>query len=92
MLTAAGGGGLALLFAQSDDIRQKKLHEKDITPEAMLSAKKTFFSWWFMDADTGGHVGSAPGAVSRSSRLRAMLCTMSVYRSKSCFAKDSAKA
>lgn len=61
LLTAAGGGGLALLFAQSDDIRQKQLNEKDISPEIFLEAKKKFFGWWFMDGPTGDHVGSAPG-------------------------------
>jgi ABC-type transport system involved in multi-copper enzyme maturation permease subunit len=61
VLTAAGGGGLALLFAQSDDIRQKRLHEKDISPEVFLEAKRKLFGWWFMDQPTGDHVGSAPG-------------------------------
>ncbi len=61
LLTVAGGGGLALLFAQSDDIRQKRLHEKDISPEVILETKQQFLSWWFMDAPTGKHVGHAPG-------------------------------
>jgi ABC-type transport system involved in multi-copper enzyme maturation permease subunit len=61
LLTVAGGGGLALLFAQSDDIRQKRLHEKDISPETFLEAKQKLFGWWFMDAPTGEHVGHAPG-------------------------------
>jgi ABC-type transport system involved in multi-copper enzyme maturation permease subunit len=61
LLTIAGGGGLALLFAQSDDIRQKRLHEKEISPEMLLEAKRKLFGWWFMDQPTGDHVGSAPG-------------------------------
>lgn len=61
LLTVAGGGGLALLFAQSDDIRQKRLHEKEISPEAFLTAKQELLSWWFMDGPTGDHVGHAPG-------------------------------
>lgn len=61
LLTVAGGGGLALLFAQSDDIRQKRLHEKEISPEMLLETKKELFGWWFMDGPTGDHVGSAPG-------------------------------
>ncbi len=61
LLTIAGGGGLALLFAQSDDLRQKRMHEKDISPELLLEAKQKFFGWWFMDQPTGDHVGSAPG-------------------------------
>jgi ABC-type transport system involved in multi-copper enzyme maturation permease subunit len=61
VLTVAGGGGLALLFAQSDDIRQKRLHEKDISPEMLIEAKKKLFGWWFMDGPTGDHVGNAPG-------------------------------
>src|SRR5688572_11370216 len=61
VLTAAGGGGLALLFAQSDELRQKRLHEKDISPEALLQAKQSFLAWWFMDSPTGDHVGHAPG-------------------------------
>lgn len=60
-LTIAGGGGLALLFAQSDEIRQKQLHEHDISPEMLLEAKQKLFGWWFMDAATGDHVGAAPG-------------------------------
>lgn len=63
VLTIAGGGGLALLFAQSDDIRQKKLHEKDISPEMIIEAKKKFFGWWFMDEKTGDHLGTAPGLI-----------------------------
>lgn len=61
LLTVAGGGGLALLFAQSDDIRQKRLHEKEISPEMLVEAKKKLFAWWFMDGATGDHVGNAPG-------------------------------
>ena len=63
VLTVAGGGGLALLFAQSDDIRQKRMHEKDISPELLLEAKKKFFGFWFMDEKTGDHLGSAPGLI-----------------------------
>jgi ABC-type transport system involved in multi-copper enzyme maturation permease subunit len=61
LLTIAGGGGLALLFAQSDEIRQKRLHENDISPERFLELKQQFFAWWFMDGPTGEHVGHAPG-------------------------------
>lgn len=61
LLTVAGGGGLALLFAQSDSIRQQRLHEKDISPAAFLDAKQKLFAWWFMDTPTGEHVGHAPG-------------------------------
>ena len=61
VLTVAGGGGLALLFAQSDDIRQKRLHEKEISPEMLVEAKQKLFGWWFMDQPTGDHVGHAPG-------------------------------
>ncbi len=61
LLTVAGGGGLALLFAQSDDIRQKRLHENEISPETFLEAKQKMFGWWFMDGPTGDHVGHAPG-------------------------------
>ena len=63
VLTVAGGGGLALLFAQSDDIRQKRMHEKDISPEMLLEAKRKLFGWWFMDEKTGEHLGSAPGLI-----------------------------
>jgi ABC-2 type transport system permease protein len=63
ILTVAGGGGLALLFAQSDDIRQKRMHEKDISPEMLLEAKRKLFGWWFMDEKTGEHLGSAPGLI-----------------------------
>ncbi|MBX3229677.1 MAG: ABC transporter permease subunit [Labilithrix sp.] len=63
VLTVAGGGGLALLFAQSDDVRQKKLHENDISPEALIAAKQKFFGWWFMDEKTGEHLGRAPGLI-----------------------------
>lgn len=62
-LTVAGGGGLALLFAQSDDIRQKRLHEKDISPEMLVEAKTKLFGWWFMDEKTGEHLGHAPGLI-----------------------------
>jgi ABC-type transport system involved in multi-copper enzyme maturation permease subunit len=61
ILTAAGGGGLALLFAQSDDIRQKRLHENDISPEKILSVKQGLLGWWFKYAPTGEHVCNAPG-------------------------------
>jgi ABC-type transport system involved in multi-copper enzyme maturation permease subunit len=61
VLTVAGGGGLALLFAQSDELRQKRLHEKDISPEVLLEAKRKLLGWWFMDESTGQHVGTAPG-------------------------------
>lgn len=63
VLTVAGGGGLALLFAQSDDIRQKRMHEKEISPEMLLEAKRKLFGWWFMDEKTGEHLGSAPGLI-----------------------------
>jgi ABC-2 type transport system permease protein len=60
LFTIAGGGGLALLFAQSDDLRQKRLNEKNISPEALLDLKKHLFGWWFMDKSTGEHLGRAP--------------------------------
>jgi ABC-type transport system involved in multi-copper enzyme maturation permease subunit len=61
LLTVAGGGGLALLFSQSDEIRQKRLHENDISPELLIEGKKKFFGWWFMDNSTGEHLSTAPG-------------------------------
>lgn len=61
ILTIAGGGGLALLMAQSDDIRQKRMNEKNISAADLLEVKKMLFSWWFMDAKTGEHLQSAPG-------------------------------
>jgi len=61
LLTIAGGGGLALLFSESDSIRQKRLNEKNISPEELLAFKQKLFGWWFMDERTGDHVGSAPG-------------------------------
>lgn len=63
VLTVAGGGGLAMLFAQSDDIRKKRMDEKNISPEVLLEAKKKLFGWWFMDEKTGDHLGSAPGLI-----------------------------
>lgn len=60
VLTVAGGGGLALLFAQSDEIRKQRLSDADVPPEALVEVKKEFASWWFMDAATGEHVASAP--------------------------------
>jgi ABC-type transport system involved in multi-copper enzyme maturation permease subunit len=62
VLTVAGGGGLAMLFSQLDEIRQKKMQEAQMPDEGvLLEAKKKFFSQWFMDATTGEHVASAPG-------------------------------
>lgn len=61
LLTAAGGGGLALLFAQSDSIRQQQLKENEISPEAILKFKQILLSEWFMDKDTGAHVANGPG-------------------------------
>lgn len=61
VLTIAGGGGLALLMAQSDDIRQKRLNEKNIGADELLLVKKSLFSWWFMDDKTGEHLQTAPG-------------------------------
>jgi ABC-2 type transport system permease protein len=63
VLTVAGGGGLAMLFAQSDEIRQKRMHDKDISPEMLIEAKKHFFGWWFMDEKTGEHLQTAPGLI-----------------------------
>lgn len=63
VLTVAGGGGLAMLFAQSDDIRKKRMDEKNISPEVLLEAKKKLFGWWFMDEKTGDHLGNAPGLI-----------------------------
>ena len=63
VLTIAGGGGLALLFAQSDDIRQKRLHEKEISPETVIELKRKLFGWWFMDEKTGEHLSKAPGLI-----------------------------
>jgi ABC-2 type transport system permease protein len=60
VLTILGGGGLALLFAQSDEMRQKRFNEKDISPEVILEMKQKIFGWWFMDSHTGEHVGNAP--------------------------------
>lgn len=60
-LTIAGGGGLALLFAESDEIRQRQLHDREVTPAMLLELKQKLFSWWFMDSATGEHVGRAPG-------------------------------
>ena len=61
VLTIAGGGGLALLMAQSDDIRQKRLNEKNISTEELLAVKRALFGWWFMDGNTGEHLQNAPG-------------------------------
>lgn len=61
LLTVAGGGGLAMLFAESEEVRQKQLNEKAISPEMVVELKQKFFSWWFMDSATGDHVGNAPG-------------------------------
>lgn len=63
VLTVAGGGGLAMLFAQSDDIRKQRLDEKNISPELLLETKRKLFGWWFMDEKTGEHLGSAPGLI-----------------------------
>jgi ABC-type transport system involved in multi-copper enzyme maturation permease subunit len=60
-LTVAGGGGLALLFAQSDDVRQKAMAAKQVTPEQLQTVKTLFLGWWFMDGDTAKHVAEAPG-------------------------------
>lgn len=60
ILTVAGGGGLALLLAQSDAVRQKTMHEQDVAPEELLALKQQMFGWWFMDKATGDHVGHAP--------------------------------
>ena len=60
VLTVSGGGGLALLLAQSDAVRQKQFHEKDIPLEQVLKVKQQMLAWWFMDQPTGDHVGNAP--------------------------------
>src|SRR5262245_15011680 len=61
VLTAAGGGGLALLFAQSDAIRKQKMNDNEISPEMVLEFKRRLLGHWFMDKDTGDHVGNGPG-------------------------------
>lgn len=63
VLTIAGGGGLAMLFAQSDDVRQKKMHESDIAPETLIEFKSKLFGWYFMDQKTGEHLSRAPGLI-----------------------------
>ena len=60
VLTVAGGGGLALLLAQSDAVRQKQFHEKAIPLDQVLKVKQDMLAWWFMDKPTGDHVGNAP--------------------------------
>ncbi len=55
-----GGGLLAFLLAQSDDVRRQRFAEKAITPEALLEAKRQGLGWWFTDATTGNHVSHAP--------------------------------
>lgn len=63
VLTVVGGGGLAMLMAQSDQVRQERFNERAITPEALLEVKRQLLSWWFMDAATGEHVAHAPGLI-----------------------------
>jgi ABC-2 type transport system permease protein len=60
LLTAAGGGGLAMLMAESDQIRQQRFNEHNISPEMVIEGKKLLFGWWFMDNATGEHLAGAP--------------------------------
>ena len=60
VFTVLGGGLLAYLLAQSDDVRRRQLDVKGISPEAVLAAKQEGLSWWFTSVETGHHVGKAP--------------------------------
>lgn len=61
ILTAAGGGGLALLFAQSDAIRQEQMKDAKISTDALTEFKRILLTEWFMDKDTGAHLAPGPG-------------------------------
>lgn len=61
LLTVAGGGGLALLFAQSDAVRQKRMNDAELPAEALLEFKKKLLGWWLLDSAAGDHVANAPG-------------------------------
>jgi len=58
--TVLGGGLLAYLLAQSDDVRQKRFAEHSVSAENVLTAKTEALTWWFSDGQTGAHVGHAP--------------------------------
>jgi len=60
IFTVVGGGLLAYLLAQSDDVRKRQFDVKGISADAVLTAKREGLSWWFTSAETGHHVGSAP--------------------------------
>ena len=60
VFTVLGGGLLAYLLAQSDDVRKRQFDVKHISAETVLAAKREGLSWWFTSAETGNHVGSAP--------------------------------
>lgn len=60
IFTVVGGGLLAYVLAQSDDVRKRQFDANGISPGAVLEAKRAGLSWWFTNTDTGHHVGSAP--------------------------------
>lgn len=58
--TVLGGGLLAYLLAQSEDIRRQQFANANIREAEVLEAKQTALGWWFTNSDTGNHVGHAP--------------------------------
>ena len=65
IFTMLAGGGLALLLAQSDEVRKRQISERlqdqhVSYEEAALTVKRQLLSWWFADAGVGAHLAAAP--------------------------------